>query len=64
MFKESLSKLNNRTTQDWTCHWAAVLFIDYITAKCPTGMTLYCILFKQEAVFPIKLEVPTWATQA
>ena len=27
-------------------------------------MTLYCILFKQEAVFPIKLEVPTWAIQA
>ena len=27
-------------------------------------MTLYCILFGQEAVFPIKLEVPTWATQA
>ena len=27
-------------------------------------MTLYCILFGQEAVFPIELEVPTWATQA
>ena len=27
-------------------------------------MTLYHILFGQEAVFPIELEVPTWATQA
>ena len=27
-------------------------------------MTLYCILFGQEAVFSIELEVPTWATQA
>ena len=27
-------------------------------------MTPYCILFGQEVVFPIKLEVPTWATQA
>ena len=27
-------------------------------------MTLYCILFRQEVVFPIELEVPTWATQA
>ena len=64
MFKESLSKLNNRTAQGWTCHWAAVLFADHITVKHPTSMTLYCILFEQEAVFPIKLEVPTWATQA
>ena len=27
-------------------------------------MTPYRILFGQEAVFPIELEVPTWATQA
>ena len=27
-------------------------------------MTPYHILFGQEAVFPIKLEVPTWVTQA
>ena len=63
-FKESLSKLNNRTTQGWTYHWAAVLFTDHITIKHPTGITLYHILFRQEAVFPIELEVPTWATQA
>ena len=63
-FKESLSKLNNRTAWGWTCHWAAVLFTDCITAKCLTGMTLYHILFGQEAVFPIELEVSTWATQA
>ena len=64
MFKESLSKLNNRTTQGWTCHWAAVLFTDHTTAKYLIGMTPYYILFGQEAVFPIKLEVPTQATQA
>lgn len=27
-------------------------------------MTPYCILFGQEVVFPIELEVPTWAIQA
>ena len=63
-FKESLSKLNNGTARGWTRHWAAVLFADRTTAKRPTGMTPYRILFGQEAVFPIELEVPTWATQA
>lgn len=63
-FKESLSKLNNGSARDWTRHWAAVLFADHTTAKRPTGLTPYRILYGQEAVLPIELEVPTWATLA
>lgn len=41
---------------------AAVLFADRTTVKPTTGMSPYRILFGQEAVLPIELEVPTWAT--
>lgn len=58
-FKESLSKLNNRTACGWTQYWASILFTDHTTAKHPTGMTLYQILYGQEAVLLIELEVPT-----
>jgi hypothetical protein len=62
IFKESLSKQNNGQPIGWTKLWPCILMADRTTVKQPLGMSPYRFVFGQDAVLPIELEVPTWAT--
>lgn len=52
------------TSRSWTVHWPAVMFANRTTIKPVTGMSPYQVMYGQEAVLPIELDVPTWATLA
>jgi len=63
---DALSKLTGGFTRQgiegWVSYLSSVLFADRTTIRTSTGMTPYRMLFGQEAVLPIELDVPTWQT--
>ena len=63
---DALSKMTQGGTttgmDGWVTHLPAVLLADRTTVKASTGMTPFRMLYGEEAVLPIELDVPTWQT--
>jgi hypothetical protein len=63
---DTLSKMTEGSTlveiEGWVSHVPAVLWADRTTVKASTGMTPFQIIYRYEAVLPIKLDIPIWQT--